>query len=322
MKSKKQTSDTQVLKPVKQYRTPIYPEREVFLDNPSLLSEYVPSSWKILKIPAAALLFFALNNCSDPEHGMTRFNDTLIVEQKNKKQPNEYLTKDQSIIAPLFIHGEGAGSTGCVAIAPPSFLSEADTIEMIRTKLAKEGIIFDKQNYIVEGIYSLDDSELISQMFDDQYISPKSNRHPFYYDLYSTRYNFGIKFISMRMEYELGEIRSELQDKIEARILADIHPGKKTDPYTINGILSTHYDLIEIAQRTREFLRKYSKVNAAFFYDPLERPGRKQRRSGLLEIDIDIDEIQKSASQLLEEQVNDFIVWFKSDFVTSKKGDL
>ena len=46
------------------------------------------------------------------------------------------------IAAPLFIHGEGRGSMGCVMIAPPVFLSEHEALEVINEVAADYGISF------------------------------------------------------------------------------------------------------------------------------------------------------------------------------------
>jgi len=318
MKSKRRTSDSQVLKPVKQYRTPIYPEREVFLDNPSSLSEYVPSSWKILKIPAAALLFFVLNTCANQgTQGMDE-NSTRIVDQNEKKDSSEQITQQKALIAPIFIHGDGIGTSGCIAISPPVFLSETDALELIRSKLEKEKLIFDKRDYIIDDIYSIDELELSSHLMNDEYVTPKSMRHPFYFDFYSTRYNLGIKFISGRVNYNLAEIRSESQDKIEARILADKHTGMTMNKSCLGGFYVAHYDLIETAQRSREFLRKYAHINTAFFYDPLVKPKNPNRVLSKF-IDTSLLEPKKNPEELLEKQVDDFIAWFNIEFNDRKK---
>ena len=46
------------IKPVKSYRDPKYPTRELFIDNPELLGEYTPFSWKTKAVVAGALMAF------------------------------------------------------------------------------------------------------------------------------------------------------------------------------------------------------------------------------------------------------------------------
>ena len=44
------------------------------------------------------------------------------------------------IVAPIFEHGEGRGSDGCIAVCPPVFLSEDEAMQVIKEELAKAGI--------------------------------------------------------------------------------------------------------------------------------------------------------------------------------------
>jgi hypothetical protein len=45
-----------------------------------------------------------------------------------------------TVVAPIFKHGEGRGSIGCVVVAPPVFLSEEEAMQIIREELAKHGV--------------------------------------------------------------------------------------------------------------------------------------------------------------------------------------
>jgi hypothetical protein len=318
---KQNKNEANVLKPVKEYREPVYPGKEAFIDNPSLLLNYAPPSWMKTKLSAATLLVFALNTCQGSRNEDLNRQDTRMVEQKDIKQTQKSVTQKKISIAPLFFHGEGTGATGCVVISPPSFLSEADAIELIRAKLKKEKIIFDKQDYVLNGVYSLDEFEFLNEYNDKKPATRKLKRRPFYFDFYSSRYNLGIKFISSRSYFNLTEIRSELQDKIEPFALADNHPGRRTDLSSIGSSVYV-YDMIETVQRVREYLKKYAQINAAFFYDPLVKPNRSVITGISLEMfERDLSKLEKQgdAKQLLEQQVNDFVVWFKNIFDEPEK---
>jgi len=287
------------------------------LDDPSLISRHVPSSWKKLRIPAAALLFFALNTCTNQgTQGMDE-NSTRIVDQNEKKDSSEQITQNKTIIAPLFFHGSGIGATGCIAISPPVFISETDALELIRSKLEKEKLIFDKQDYIVEGIYSIDESEVIKEKIEKAQIPPEMSRHPFYFDFYSTKYNLGIKFISERTCYDLAEIRSLSQDN-EIGKVSDTHPGLNKEGLEYFGSSVSKIDTIETAKRAMEYLRKYASVNAVFFYDPVVSD-KKRYRNVIEDIEHDILEPPSDPKQLLGLQVDDFITWFQVAFLQSGK---
>ena len=43
-------------------------------------------------------------------------------------------------VAPIFAHGEGRGSTGCIVVSPPVFLSEEEALQVVKEELAKVGI--------------------------------------------------------------------------------------------------------------------------------------------------------------------------------------
>ncbi|MCZ7584672.1 MAG: hypothetical protein M5R36_15785 [Deltaproteobacteria bacterium] len=45
-----------------------------------------------------------------------------------------------AIVAPVFEHGEGRGSIGCVMVNGPVFLSEEEALAVIKTALEKRGL--------------------------------------------------------------------------------------------------------------------------------------------------------------------------------------
>lgn len=44
------------------------------------------------------------------------------------------------LVAPIFEHGEGRGSIGCVVVSPPVFLSEEEALQVIKEELTEVGI--------------------------------------------------------------------------------------------------------------------------------------------------------------------------------------
>jgi hypothetical protein len=46
----------------------------------------------------------------------------------------------RATVAPIFEHGEGRGSDGCVVMTPPVFLSEEEALQVIKEELAKHDV--------------------------------------------------------------------------------------------------------------------------------------------------------------------------------------
>jgi hypothetical protein len=302
------------LKPMEGYHEPVYPVKETFATSRGLLQDCVPSSWLKTGISATALIVLALS--THPVLAVDSIeNKDRIVCNDDENPDRETIPEEKSAIAPLFIHGDGFGASGCSVVSPPIFLSEADAYEVIAAALEKEGIVFDKRDYLREDIYSVDD--LFKQYFEskDIYDAQSAEKIPFHFDFYSSEYNLGIKFISRDNHDDFAEVRSLAQDKKELRVV-------KRDPHIVMGtaprIQSTvySYNMIEASQRIRECLRGSGNINAVLFYDPMVNAkddnvliGRNDREKTRL-----LD----NARQLLTQQVEDFGRWFRQTF---KKSD-
>jgi hypothetical protein len=312
-KEKKKEKKPGKLKPVEGYHEPVYPVKEAFSRNRGLLLDYVPSSWLKTGLSAAALLALTLN--VNPVSAIeSTGNENRIVCNENEKQDRETIREEKVEIAPLFIHGDGLGAIGCVVISPPVFLSEADALEVITAVLEKEGITFDKQIYVLDNIYSVDEISQQYYITKDVEDARNAKKFPFYFDLYNTEYNIGVKYISMKNCDDFAELRSFAQDERELRKI-------EKDPHVVTGIAIKHYgssvrsyDMIGVSQRIREYSRQNGNVNVVLFYDPLVSGGsnvvsRKSESKGT--------NMSSNARQLLAQQVEDFGRWFGNTFKKS-----
>ncbi|MCL2158340.1 MAG: hypothetical protein FWH48_02915, partial [Oscillospiraceae bacterium] len=99
---KAKTNDIYVT-PVKKYAPPKYPTQKEAALAPELLRK-LPSRWKKNAAVAAMLGLAALNSCGVFEAKIAGYS------------PN---SENFLNVAPIFIHGEGMGSLGCMMIAPP-----------------------------------------------------------------------------------------------------------------------------------------------------------------------------------------------------------
>jgi len=286
------------IKPLKSYREPGYPGKEFFAANPGRLLSYVPGAWVNKPLALGALLAFVCSGSlpaparellptSTGQDEKLASNEntktaakTGAVEQKTTQQ------KQSVAVAPLFIHGTGTGAIGCIVMAPPVFLTEAEAIEIILTELKNAGFRFDTNDYIVPGVFTREVIEQYAGENREPMRQELDSQHPFYFDLYDKQHNVGIKFISEDNYFKLGGAM---------------------DSSSVQG-----YDFIDIAQKTREILMGQGKTNAAVFYDPLVKSEDYSRRTN--------DEALEKGTQELKEQVKDFIYWIEREVISKEAG--
>lgn len=108
------------LQPVRGYRGPRYPTHAILQAHPELL-RLVPRRWRrnavvLAAVAGAAALVYGCQKAAVPA--------------------------GPSVVAPLFVHGQGQGSFGCKVITPPVFLSEDEAKAVIREEAAKAGVLF------------------------------------------------------------------------------------------------------------------------------------------------------------------------------------
>jgi hypothetical protein len=267
------------LEPKRAYRRPAYPTKELFVFKPALFGRFLPCSWKGKKLVETALLSFILAGCSRKHISLQ---NALVPkeEEVREKDKNAKAAKTDSRIAkvaPLFMHGEGRGVSGCIVMNPPLFLSEAEARSVIMEELGKEGIHFDQINVGIEDIpiYKWRSCCFmgLEQCQDQAHLL---------LDAYSEDYNIGFEFISGSDRFDFGEsIRSTV----------------------------VQYNLPKIAEGVRDYLERYGLITAGVFYDPLvsgsaeEWLGWKEPR----------EEKKEEAYSLLRDQVQDFIRWLKKE---------
>jgi len=273
---------------VKTYKPPSLPTRDLFVLHPKLLNAYVPGAWKGKKLVAGALLSFVLSGSSNTRADNPKGKggqEQLNVQQQPKDTVTQNETKlnKGTAVAPLFVHGEGRGGTGCVMVSPPVFLSEEDARQIITEELAKVKITFDKKDVVVEEI-----------SFDKK------------------RVNYGLG--SEEKEEIIGQVPLTLdgyntQSKIGFCFASTSDCGKYGPGYSPMGSV-TSFDTRELAERIRDKIRDRGKINAVVFYDPIANIDYSEYR-GKGGWD-DITKVEKKQSvELLRAQVADFIQWAK-----------
>jgi hypothetical protein len=195
-------------------------------------------------------------------------------------------TKRKGItVAPIFGHGEGRGSTGCIVVSPPVFLSEEEGMQIIREELAKHGIRL-KQGGVLKGVR-------IPMRFREFEVVKKSNG-------FSEFKESVVEVPERSMPVELDGIDSERKVAVEFVSRADY--SGLGGPMSLSSVRS--YQFKEVAERAAGIIKKQGKdeVFLGVFYDPLvARMGQGKEGS----------------QKLLRKQAQDFVGWLKKQKVIS-----
>ena len=271
------------IKPVKKKKEPNYPTLEFYVKNPEMLSRNIPESWMKNKYVATSIAAFIL--CGTPHsNGKSVTAAIEIIDKLNSdKTTNENNTtiSDSMKVAPIFAHGDGSGSTGCIVMSPPVFISEDEAKSIIFDALAKENILFDTKNC---PTLKFEAPQIANECLEKEEKMAKTTEVKITMDGYNADYNLAIQFMSSNDFSEFG------YDFI-------CSPS------------ATHYDTKTAAELLRAELKKKGILNAAVFYDPL--PSTEYGKS----------KAQEDAKQDLLMQVNDFIQWYKKEIISRQVND-
>jgi len=164
--------------PVRKCRRPGYPVRAVVARHPELL-RYVPERWR--SSPAAMATLGAacvlLHGCASRAPGQGNGGKGARVGQPAAV-----------VVAPIFVHGEGRGSFGCVAINPPWFLSEEEAREVIQQECASAGLDLTAPGPTTPSITMLH--------YEWGYWPPKPHAEPVQWDMADQARRVHVEFVS------------------------------------------------------------------------------------------------------------------------------
>jgi len=120
--------------PKKRFSNPKYPPKLQVLSDPAILEKNIPLSWrKSREMTGAVAILLAANLSSCSKVGAA-------------------LGNSQAIVAPIFNHGSGRGTVGCVVVTPPVFLPEEEALSIITEELSKKGLKFTQKNVKFEQV--------------------------------------------------------------------------------------------------------------------------------------------------------------------------
>jgi hypothetical protein len=107
------------------FRAPKYPTKLEVQSDSSILERSLPESWlRNSALSGAAALAIS----------------TISTGAGCATAPRRVTPPAHAIVAPIFEHGSGFASAGCVSVAPPGFLSEEEALKVIADEASKRGI--------------------------------------------------------------------------------------------------------------------------------------------------------------------------------------
>lgn len=299
------------LTPIDHYIAPKYPTQQAVLRSPGILYT-APKRWKSKSGVMTALVLTVttgLTGCgakapeasSVPEAESA---DSTIVSSTISEYVLVGEVPDASVplaspdgygknlgTIPLFIHGEGRGSYGCVSVAPPVFLSEEEAIQVIREEAEAQGVHFS-ETIDIEGTFPATTWDLDSPFSPTT--APGTWEGKLTLDGYDSNLNLGFEYVSHE----------------------DIKNWNSDTGYASTVI---QYDYKGTAQRLSD-----ATENVAVFYDPASQDydafdqgfDWDDPSANISEYETQYtDEQKEKVIEDLRAQVRDFLEWLKGQGV-------
>jgi hypothetical protein len=270
-------------RPVKRYRQPAYPTRLEVLSEPELLERHLPCGWRALpEMAGTVALFLAVNS-------------TVQAADKKPAAPLGSL----AVVAPIFEHGDGRGSTGCIVVAPPVFLSEEEAWQVINEELGRQKLKLPDIGFEVRGVKIPHRTESYS-VKRDQWTSKVEDlpgtKQAYKADRANPEKRIAVEFVSCHDYERLGG------------------PGSSS---TVQS-----YDFKQVGRSVAEAVRKEAREKLYFgaLYDPAVRVEPPRREPAKIKTAADWgkyweESLQKSKAEsqrLLRLQVQDFLKWLQA----------
>lgn len=179
--------------PLKQYKEPKYPTKEVVMRNSDILKT-LPQRWKGNFYVGAAfstLILFSLTACAKSGSGGTSGNE------------------GEGTTTAIFQHGDGRGSFGCVSVAPPAFLSEEEAFEVIHEEMKSYNIKLEKNGLTLKGVKV---PETKYYLYDSTINSTK--KRDLELDGYDKEKKIAFEFVS-REDYSDWQVDQEIRSSVD-----------------------------------------------------------------------------------------------------------
>ncbi len=284
--------------PATKYQSPKYPSKKQVQEQPQLLKRCVSSRWQKLfdaGLSGAMLAGISLAGCqNDSAQNPAPIGGSQIGSIQNPSQSTATTSKQTNklaaLVAPVFEHGEGRGTSGCLVAAPPVFLSEEEAFVVIKEELAKHGIELDKEKVIINDI----NLTPVTVKDADEMSIEKDQQQPLEIYLKNSSKEINIAFVSQDDYFQLG--------------------GKKS----ISSVQG--YNIKNIALQVRNQIQNDAKQGTyGIFYDPMSIFKFYELReyenipniSSEERFKLMLKKAVEPSKELLRQQVQDFADWLK-----------
>lgn len=293
------------IKPQKSYKTPAYPEKYMVLDNPDILSR-LPQRWMgnaTVGIALSSVIMLMLAGCGQKTGG----SGALETENSGK---GTGISNANAVVqaAPIFEHGEGRGSFGCVSVAPPAFLSEAEAFEVIAEEAKREGIIFTKGGLTMDGV-EMPLTSLVYNSEDKEQAGLKTKKGSLDLDGYDVNKKIAYEYISVDdiIEWQNNEgARSTVESYDAIGTAQRLKLG--LDGRSGDSTTAVFYDPMGFNKEVHD---KYSKEFREISENEKLTDDERQKKWEEINQKYE-DEIKEIQTGLLREQVKDFLGWLKA----------
>jgi hypothetical protein len=319
-------------KALREYRVPDYPKKEDVQAQPSLLRKSVYKRWqKLYDLGVSGMLVAGLSLSGCDQKTKTNTIPTQGIEAAPNENPNSNQSnmvspaKLVALVAPIFEHGEGRGTIGCIAAAPPAFLSEDEALVVIKEELAKYGIELNKEKVLlsdvlitpnVYGVPSESDKkyhDLLKSKFgiEKEYDKPT----PLEIDFQDSNRDINVEYVSYEDYFILGGERSgsTAQNLDMKNVAKQVHDHINYDAK--QGVYGVFYDPL-IKNKFGDLLREEITAENRATYKNLIRSKKENYTEEEKRLEDSI--LKKSiepAKELLRNQVKDFAKWLKEQGV-------
>ena len=280
------------VQPVKRYKKPKYPTKEKVSENPAILYR-VPDRWKGSPALYAALLLVVsggLYACSGQGDGSETNGPAIPGDPASAVRESVLpsaleptaLPPASVFKVPVFEHGSGRGSYGCVSVAPPVFLSEEEALQVIREEAEAQGIDFS-------GTRTLTGTFPATNLYGDKTLEDATWKGELELDGYDEALGFGFEFVSR-------------QDLIDWQVQGNIASSVES------------YELKATAERLAA-----AAENMAVFYDPSQNWEEFDWNTSEKDFEAYVrkfsEEQKTKMIENLREQVRDFLAWLAAEGV-------
>ena len=286
---------------------PAYPTRPELLAEPGRLLEHLPSTWQSLISKGGLTVAFLVSGLTAIPSASAQTPAPAAPAADNAAaqladRPAQ-LAAGAAIVAPIFEHGKGRASTGCVVIAPPVFLTEEEARQIIVEELAKAGLKMSAKDVELKDVRIKPKSPFgfVTRDGKREVVKYGDEARPLVVDLMDPDRHIAVEFVSEDDYYELGgEMpRSTVHDydfkKISEGVADQIKSGGKGNFF---GVFYEPTSLIEHRRRpTADELKGKNEKEQQEVWQKIWKEAQEEAR--------------KSSREELRKQVKDFAEWLR-----------